>query len=343
VWHSRHNVKRYEEKGFRFCSEFGMQSYSSPEVAATFCPPEQFNVFSPAMENHQKNTSGNQIIFDYVARRYRFPKDYASLAYLSQLNQAYCMKVGIEHFRRSMPRTMGALYWQLNDCWPVFSWSSIEFGGRWKALHYEAKRFFAPLLVSVHIPGDEKAGKGNYVTSTIHDVNIYTVYDAPEEASGELKWALYHLDGRVLRRGSKKAALTYGKSVLQEKLDFAAEIAKHKAASLVLRTWVEIRRKTAAQSTVFLTAPRMIDLPRAPVDVSIQEMGPKHFEIEFISPVFQHHVEFMLPGLEHRASDNYFDLFPGIPHHVQITTTKSTTVAELLKRLGTMSLADTYQ
>ena len=87
------------------------------------------------------------------------------------------MKVGIEHFRRSMPRTMGALYWQINDCWPVFSWSSLEFGGRWKALHYAARRFFAPALVSAHVPGDEKAGKGNYITNTIHDVNIYTVYD----------------------------------------------------------------------------------------------------------------------------------------------------------------------
>ncbi len=89
---------------------------------------------------------------DYVSRLYRFPKDFAALSYLSQLNQAYCMKVGVEHFRRSMPRTMGALYWQLNDCWPVASWSSIEFGGLWKALHYEAKRFFAPLLVSAHVP-----------------------------------------------------------------------------------------------------------------------------------------------------------------------------------------------
>jgi beta-galactosidase/beta-glucuronidase len=128
------------------------------------------------MEN-QKNAAGNEIIFDYVAKRYRFPKDYAALAYLSQLNQAYCVKVAIEHFRRSMPQTMGALYWQLNDCWPGASWSSIEFGGRWKALHYEVKRAFAPALVSVQVPGDEVAGKGNQILSTIKDLHIYTVFD----------------------------------------------------------------------------------------------------------------------------------------------------------------------
>ena len=342
VWHARHPVKRYEEKGFRFCSEFGMQSYSSPEVAATFCPPEQFNVFSPAMENHQKNAAGNQIILDYVSRRYRFPKDYATLAYLSQLNQAYCMKVGIEHFRRSMPRTMGALYWQINDCWPVFSWSSIEFGGDWKALHYEAKRFFAPALISAHIPGDERAGKGNYLTSTIHDVNIYTVYDAPQAARGEMKWALYHLDGRILKRGSKNVTLNYGESVLQQKLDFAPEIAKFKAGNLVLRTWLEVSRKIVSQNTALLTAPRNMDLPRAPIEINVVGPGPDKFEIEFISPVFQYQVQFTVPGSKHRASDNYFDLYPDIPHRVEITFAKPVSAKELVKRIQTMSLADSY-
>src|SRR4029077_10425177 len=132
-----------------------MQSYSSPEVAATYCDPKDLNIFSPVMQNHQKNRSGNRIIMDYISQMYRFPANYGSLDYLPQLNQAYSMKIGVEHFRRSMPRTMGALYWQLNDCWPVFSWSSLEFGGAWKALHYAAKRFFAPALVSAHVPGDE--------------------------------------------------------------------------------------------------------------------------------------------------------------------------------------------
>ena len=96
------------------------------------------------MENHQKNKQGNQIILDYVSRRYRFPRDQESLIYLAQLNQAHCMQVGTSHYRRLMPRCMGALYWQLNDCWPVASWSSIEFPGRWKALQHAARRFFAP-------------------------------------------------------------------------------------------------------------------------------------------------------------------------------------------------------
>jgi Beta-galactosidase/beta-glucuronidase len=147
--------------------------------------------------------SGNEIIFDYVSKRYRFPKDYAALAYLSQLNQAYCVKVAIEHFRRSMPQTMGALYWQLNDCWPGASWSSIEFGGRWKALHYEIKRAFAPALVSVHVPGDEVAGKGNQILSTINDLHIYTVFDGLTDRAATLRWRLLHLDGEPLQKNHK--------------------------------------------------------------------------------------------------------------------------------------------
>ncbi|MFZ9681620.1 MAG: glycoside hydrolase family 2 protein, partial [Cephaloticoccus sp.] len=125
VWHARHPVKDYEKWRFRFVSEFGMQSYSSPATNATFATPGDDNVFGPVMENHQKNAAGNQIILDYVSRLYRFPQNQDALIYLAQLNQAYCMQTGVEHYRRSMPRCMGAVYWQLNDCWPVASWSSI--------------------------------------------------------------------------------------------------------------------------------------------------------------------------------------------------------------------------
>ena len=107
VWHSRSPVRDYEKRFFRFVSEFGMQSYPSPQVQATFCPPHDNNVFGPTMENHQKNRAGNRIILDYVAQLFRFPQDQAALSYLSQLNQAYCMQVGVEHYRRIMPRCMG--------------------------------------------------------------------------------------------------------------------------------------------------------------------------------------------------------------------------------------------
>lgn len=342
VWHARFPVKRYEEKNFRFCSEFGMQSYNSPEVAETFCPPGQMNIFGPVMENHQKNPAGNQIIVDYISRRYRYPKNYAALTYLSQINQAYCMKIGAEHFRRIMPRCMGALYWQINDCWPVASWSSIEFGGNWKALHYETKRFFAPALVSAHVPGDETAISGNYLRSTIHDVNLFTVYDEVKKKEGTLKWALHHLDGRTLRKGKKAVTLRYGQSIRQLHLDFAKEIAQHRAACLYLRAWLEIDGAILSQDTVLFTAPRFMDLPLEKTVFAVRELDDRRFGIEFRSPVFQHRFQFHVAKTAYRASDNFFDLYPNIPHRVRITLREPFSKSELTRRLTMGSLADSY-
>jgi beta-mannosidase len=343
VWHARKPVKRYEEVKPRFCSEFGMQSYSSPEVAATYCRPENFNVFGPEMENHQKNGAGNLIMVEYLSRLYRFPRDYAALAYLSQLNQAYCMKIGVEHYRRSMPRTMGALYWQLNDCWPVASWSSIEFGGRWKALHYEAKRFFAPALVSVHVPGDETIIQGNTVRSTIREAHIYTVFDAPKDTTGVVRWALVHLEKGTLRRGSKRVALRYGQSVRQVKLDCGAEMAKHGASSLYLRVELAIRGKIVSRQTIFLTAPRYVRLQDKPIRVRLRAAKePGHFTATFSSSVFHHNVQFHLPGILYRADDNFFDLYPNEPRKVELSVDPKITASQIEKTIETTSLVHSY-
>jgi beta-mannosidase len=343
VWHARHPVKRYEETKFRFCSEFGMQSYSSPEVARAYCPPDQMNVFAPAMENHQKHGAGNLIMLEYISRLYRFPKDYAALAYLSQLNQAHCIRVGVEHFRRSMPRTMGALYWQLNDCWPVASWSSIEFGGRWKALHHAARRFFAPSLVCAHVPGDEHIGKLNRIISTIHDVNLYTVHDHPRPARGTLGWTLYHLDGRILRRGRKPVALRCGESALQQRLDFAPELAEHGARNIQLRIWLEIAGRVVSQNSVLFTAPRLIEFRSDPIQLRVTRGSPVEFAVELRSAAFHHQVELDLPGLRHRTSDNFFDLYPRLPRRVVVRLERPLTVASLRRRLRVRSLVDSYR
>ncbi len=338
VWFDRKPVKAYEEKNFRFCSEFGMQSFSSPEVAATYCPPPEFNVFGPAMENHQRNASGNLIIFEYISRLYRFPGDYASVAYLSQLNQAYCMKIGVEHFRRSMPRTMGALYWQLNDCWPVASWSSLEYGGRWKALHHEARRFYAPALVSVHVPGDETVNHDNSIRSTIHDLHVHTVYDGIDETSGRLAWSLCRLDGTVLRHGLKRVKLSYGKSTRQLSLDFAREIAHQGAPDLYFRVALLLGGKTVSRQTTFFTAPRFLHLKRGPIRTQFRAMSGRRIRLTFRSRDFHHAVQFHFPGIVYRAEDNFFDLYPGEARTIDLATPASP--AQLRRALQVRSLVD---
>ncbi|MEO6002087.1 MAG: glycoside hydrolase family 2 protein [Opitutus sp.] len=343
VWHSRMPVKDYEKYAFRFVSEFGMQSYSSPETNATFAPTSDNNVFGATMENHQKNRGGNQVILDYVSRRYRFPKGQDELIYLSQLNQAYCMQTGIEHWRRNMPRSMGTLYWQLNDCWPVASWSSIEFTGRWRALQHIARRIFAPALVTAYVPGDETTIIGNYRRTTVQEVHLYTVYDAPETSRGVLRWDLFHLDGRKLKSGLKKVSLVYGESVRQLTLDAAPWLEKYGRDSIYLRIALDGPSGTRlSEETVFLTPPRFLLLPKARTKVDVKVTSSTTATLSFTSTAFQHRFAFSVPGEATRVSDNFFELYPNETKTVTVELARKMSAAQLKRALTYRSLVDTY-
>ena len=150
VWHFALPFTDYEKQLPRFMSEYGFQSFPQIETVNTYTLPEDRDIQSPVMLAHQKHPRGNQLIREYMLREYPQPKDFESFLYVSQVLQAEGIKVGAEHFRRIMPRNMGSLYWQINDCWPVASWSSIDYFGRWKALQYYARRFYDELLISPH-------------------------------------------------------------------------------------------------------------------------------------------------------------------------------------------------
>ncbi len=251
------------------------------------------------------------------------------------------MKIGVEHFRRSMPRTMGALYWQLNDCWPVASWSSLEFGGRWKALHYEARRFFAPALVSVRVPGTEWAGKANLHGSTICETEIFTVYDGPDATRASLHWTLRHLDGSTLRSGKKSLTLSPGESRLQLPLDFRRELTTVGAASLYLHVTLETADGAVSRQTVFFTAPRRVNLPSGTARAALASAGPGRCELALSAPVFLHAVEFNFADISYRADDNFIDLLPGETRRIGITT--DVPLARLRKALSLRSLVDSYR
>jgi beta-mannosidase len=138
----------------RFCSEFGFQSYPSLPVIRSFAEEADLNIASPVMESHQKNAGGNARIAETMFRYFRFPKDFASFVWLSQVQQAVAIKTAVDYWRSLKPHCMGAVYWQLNDTWPVASWSSLDYGGGWKLLHHLARRFFQPVTV-VAIPEGE--------------------------------------------------------------------------------------------------------------------------------------------------------------------------------------------
>jgi len=152
VWHEGRDFDHYRDVAPRFCSEFGFQSYPSLQVIRRFAGPADFNISAPVIESHQKNAGGNARIAETMFRYFRFPVEFGSFVYLSQVQQGLAIKTAVTHWRSLKPHCQGALYWQLNDTWPVCSWSSLDHGGNWKLLHHMAKDFFAPVLVSA-VPG----------------------------------------------------------------------------------------------------------------------------------------------------------------------------------------------
>lgn len=154
VWHGQKPFIDYQKHYFRFCSEFGFQSFPCLKTVESFTEEKDRNIFSRVMENHQKNPAANGKILYYLSENFRYPENFRKLLYVSQILQGMAMKYGVDHWRRHRGRCMGTLYWQINDNWPVASWASIDYFGRWKALHYMAKKFYAPQAVSMCRDGD---------------------------------------------------------------------------------------------------------------------------------------------------------------------------------------------
>ena len=205
VWHGLKPFTDYRNYLFRYVSEFGFQSFPCMATIESFTAPEDRNVFSYVMEKHQRNASANGRIVSYLSQMYLYPGDLDALVYASQLLQAQAMQYGVEHWRRNRGRCMGAVIWQLNDCWPVASWSSIDYYGRWKALHYYAKRFFAPVLISCHEEG-VLSQDTNVNAERLRPLNksarLNVSNETPAPFAGTARWSLRRPDGSVIEEGS---------------------------------------------------------------------------------------------------------------------------------------------
>ena len=203
VWHGNRPFTDYRRYGFRYLSEFGFQSFPAVKTIETYTLPEERNIFSYIMERHQRNDAANGKIMNYMSATYRYPTSFETLVYASQLLQAEAIRYGVEHFRRNRGRCMGAVVWQLNDCWPVASWSSIDYEGRWKAVHYAAKRFFAPVLISCEEEGLLSQNKS--INDASHEIRKSIRFNVSNETRQAVdltvRWALKDEAGQIKRQG----------------------------------------------------------------------------------------------------------------------------------------------
>ena len=332
VWHGRQPFEWYRTCEHRFNSEFGFQSFPEPRVVASYTLPEERNITNYMMEWHQRSGIGNDAIIQYMLSWFQLPTNFDMLLWLSQVLQGIGMKYAVEHWRRSRPRGMGTLYWQINDCWPVASWSSIDSYGNWKALHYMARDFFAPLLLSAI--EDPQHGT----------VEVHVTSDRREDASGQVRWTLSDADGKVLAQNtldcSRFAAGADTKVCL---LQFKDHLKEYGSRKLIVCLELQVNGEIVADNLVTFTRPKHLELRDPELAASVQEETPGVFGVTISA---KRPALWVWPELEGRRasySDRFFHLFPGKPAVVRIQPAEPMTLAAFQQALRLYSLTDTYR
>jgi beta-mannosidase len=328
IWHGRAPFSDYEKHHWRFVTEYGFQSFPEMRTVESFTAPEdRTGIFTPVMLAHQKNNEGNLLIHDYLTRDYPEPRDFASFLYVSQVLQAEGIKIGAEHFRRSRPETMGSIFWQLNDCWPVASWSSIDYYGRWKALQYYARRFYAPILVSPHVEDGS--------------VMVYIVSDSMESKAATLRVRLMDFDGKVLLE--EKHDVDVAPLASKVYLDWPLKQLTDAGATDTSRVFVlaELTQGGAVISRNLTYLAPVKDIHLKPALLKVETAGEKgRYQIRVTSPVLARSVYLSFGNLDVKVADNYFDLMPG--ETVDVAATSSASLKELGTQLKVISLTDAF-
>lgn len=331
VWHGRKPFEWYRTCEHRFNSEFGFESFPEPGVVESFTLPEDRNVSSYIMELHQRSIIGNDAIIQYMLSWFKLPASFNMILRLSQILQGLAMKYAVEHWRRSMPRGMGTLYWQLNDCWPVASWSSIDYAGNWKALHYMARKFFNPILVSC------------VEDTTACTAEIHLTNDTPREISGDITWQLFNPAGDVLKEGRFEAGTGANQTHAVKTLDFSDVLKEYSVRELLLYLSFSQGEEVVSDNISLLARPKHIELRRPVFDFRLIQLSEKRFSLILSADVPALWVWIEAAGLPAGYSDQYFHLRPGEAKTVEIDVQAAITPEELKGKLVIYSLKDTFQ
>jgi len=327
VWHGRKPFASYRDQYPRFMSEFGFQALPPLETIRAYADEADWNMTSYIMELHQKNANGNSIMVGQMLDMFRLPKDFVSLVYLSMALQAEGIRYGVEHWRRHTDRIAGILYWQLNDCWPVASWSSLDYFGRWKALHYVARRFYAPLMLSIEDKPPEQC--------------VYVSNDLLEPWEGTVHWSLETLAGEVLTSGQAPVKVAPQAATQVCKLDFSDRISDDNIRRVVFiaELWQGdhfVTRQTAGFAPI-----KHLSLADPAVKVHMRS-EKRRLIVELASRSLALLVEVSLMGAGVIFSDNYFNLPPGRTVMISCTLPAGWTLDRAQKAFHLCSVYDSY-
>ena len=285
VWHDAAPFEHFQERVPRFMSEFGFQSFPSYDVMNFINQEEELTLMTPNWKSHQKHSRGLKLIFDYMKRDYNVPINVEDYIYVSQLLQAKGIVMGLEAHRRAKPINMGTLYWQLNDCWPAISWSSIDYFGNWKALQYKAKKAFENVLISSIIENDS--------------IKTYLVNDALKNLEGTLNLKIIDFYGKEVWSDSREINVKANSS--KEYYSFTLDNIDKKNTFLIS----EFNDK---KSYFYFTKPKDLNLQKGEIQQIITKTKTG-FKITLKSSILQKDV-FLFTKEKGHFSDNFFDLLP---------------------------------
>lgn len=305
VWHGDKPFTEYRKFFFRYVSEFGFQSFPAMKTIETFTDdPADWNAFSYIMERHQRNAGANGKILTYLQQTFLYPTQFTTLLYASQLLQAEAVRYGVEHFRRNRGRCMGAVYWQLNDCWPVASWSSIDYQGRWKALHYFARRFFAPVMISCEEHGwlmaEEHMNREHF--SLDQSIRLNVTNETLTDREITVKWALRDSESKLLEKREEVIHVPALTSVWMDRVEYQS--ADCFSQYISYEAWE--KDVCVSEGTVIFALPKYFRF-RDP-ELSYRIEGD---EIVVSAKAYARSVEIQNAEENLILSDNYFDMNAG--------------------------------
>ncbi|MBC2595435.1 glycoside hydrolase family 2 protein [Ruficoccus amylovorans] len=328
VWFEDVSLEHYRTVQPRFCSEFGFQSFPDMELIEEFTEVDDRNVYSPVMESRQRSANGNKTIVTTLSRYFRMPIGFVDYVYLSQVQQALAIKIGVEFWRTRRPRCMGTLYWQLNDCWPTASWSSLNHGGKWKMLHYFAKKFYSPVMV-VTLP-DDSGGL------TVHLVN-----DLPMEIRFKIDATVYDFNGCPVKEFVAEGLQGHCQSnVIREITEDELNFSKNKHfLHLTMAGYGDGGQYFEHEDTFFFTEYKRCSLPSSEFTFSI---NPKDLSLNISSLAPSFFVWIDVPSKLGRFVDNGFTLLSGATRNIQFLPKDGVSAADLNNSLKIKDLRSTY-
>ena len=304
VWHGLHPFEDFKKYKSRFVSEYGFQSFPDFETVQTYAVIEDYNIESEVMAAHQRSGIGNLRIKEYMGWEYKIvPDDFEQFLYMSHVLQARAAKMAIEAHRREMPYCMGTLYWQINDCWPVASWSSTDYYHKWKAMHYAVKRGYEPVIVSADVKD-----KG---------VDVYLVSDLLQSKKVQLTVTILKLNGEVISSYKKDTEMAANTSSLIKSFDNDDLLKGVKKEEVVVHMVVKQGEKVLADNVSGLVKPKFMELPEVNISKEIRKEKDRiYLDLTADKLVFSMYLK--IKGKYVEFSDNYFNMLPGVKYSVEM-------------------------